>query len=264
MLSDILRGGFALAHKRPGLILLDIAWKLVWLAGSGALALLAALWLTSGLRGIQWDDAGNPGLNFVIAGALLRQFWAAARGEILWTIILVSVASAIFWIVLEALFRRRILRSLSDEYSAAQPLGVFLASGTMKCIVLFSGAATLAAAYWVDAFAIAIVAVAAAAFLLTLIENLVRADAVAVLGTDLIRAAGLLGILVFVDAAAAASLAILIAAEFLSVARGIDVALMLGTAAAAAVFWNVLHSYLFLVRFSAIAIMRRQSNVVEV
>ena len=49
---------------------------------------------------------------------------------------------------------------------------------------------------------------------------------------------------------------------FVNVARLADAVTMLGAAAVVIVFLNLFHSYLLLVRFSAVDIMRR--NVVEV
>ena len=60
----------------------------------------------------------------------------------------------------------------------------------------------------------------------------------------------------------AASFVAILAAGFLNAERAADVFAMLGATAAVIVILNLLHSYLLLVRYSAIAIMRR--NVIEV
>ena len=99
-------------------------------------------------------------------------------------------------------------------------------------------------------------------FLLTLLDSLIRANALDLLGTDLIRVAGLIGILMSFEGLVAASFIAILAAGFLNVARAADAFAMLGAAAAVLLILNLLHSYLLLVRYSAIAIMRR--NVVEV
>ena len=55
-LTDALRAGFALAHQRVGLVLLDILWKGIWIVITiGALS-LAASWITSDLLAISWED----------------------------------------------------------------------------------------------------------------------------------------------------------------------------------------------------------------
>jgi ABC-type Co2+ transport system permease subunit len=72
----------------------------------------------------------------------------------------------------------------------------------------------------------------------------------------------LLVILMSFEAMVATSFVAILVAGFLNVAGATDAVVMLGATAVAVVFLSVLHSYLLLVRFSAIAIMRR--NVVEV
>ena len=109
---------------------------------------------------------------------------------------------------------------------------------------------------------IAVVTFVALAFLLTLVETLVRADAVELLGTDLFRVAGLLGILMSFECMVVASALAILVAGFVNVSSAVAAIAMLGAALAAVLFLNILHSYLLLVRFSAIAIMRQ--NVVEV
>ena len=99
-------------------------------------------------------------------------------------------------------------------------------------------------------------------FFLTLLDSLIRADAVDLLGTDLFRVSGLLGILMSFESMIAASFVVILVAGFVNVTRGLDALVMLGAACVAVLFLSFLHSYLLLVRFSAIAIMRR--NVVEV
>jgi hypothetical protein len=102
----------------------------------------------------------------------------------------------------------------------------------------------------------------AVAFCLTLIETLIRSDAVELLGTDLIRVTGLIGILMSFEMMVAASFLVMLATGFGNVTRLGDALAMLGLAGIAAVLLSIFHSYLLLVRFSAVAIMRQ--NVVAV
>ena len=60
----------------------------------------------------------------------------------------------------------------------------------------------------------------------------------------------------------AASFLTILVAGFLNVAGATDAVVMLAASVVVVVFLNLLHGYLLLVRFSTIAIMRR--NVVEV
>src|SRR3989442_797982 len=101
MLADILRSGFALAHRRVGLILLDIIWKAIWVVLTVATLFLFGVWITSELRSIEWADTGFGAVNGLIGTALLRQFWNATRREVIATIFAVSSVSAGLWLFLE-------------------------------------------------------------------------------------------------------------------------------------------------------------------
>jgi hypothetical protein len=95
-----------------------------------------------------------------------------------------------------------------------------------------------------------------------LIDTLFRSDAVELLGTDLIRVTLLIGILVSFEMLVGASCAVILIAGFLHVTRLVNAIVMLGASGACLVFLSLLHSYLLVVRFSAVDIMR--GNVVEV
>src|SRR5262245_56129156 len=109
LFADILGGGFGLAHRRIGFLLLDILWKIIWLVVSLVGLYIAVLWITSDVLAISWDDTANRTVNAFIAMQLLREFWATHRGEILIVSGLLVVSSAFIWILLEALFRRKLV-----------------------------------------------------------------------------------------------------------------------------------------------------------
>jgi hypothetical protein len=261
MLTDVLRSGFVLAHRRIGLIFLDVLWKGIWLVLTACTVMLALLWITSDLRGLAWEDTGVRSVNTTVAAALLRGFWNSKGGEILSILFGVLFVSAAIWIFLEAFFRRKIVRDLSDP-SPAYTMLVFLASGVFRGLALVACVFIFARVWFAGAVAIAIVMAVAIVFFLTLLDSLIRADAVELLGTDLFRVSGLLGILMSFESMIAASFVVILIAGFVNVTRPLDALVMLGAACVAVLFLSFLHSYLLLVRFSAIAIMRR--NVVEV
>jgi hypothetical protein len=266
MLSDILRSGFKLAHQRPGLIFLDCIWKLAWLVLTALLVIGTVVWVTSDLQAIEWGDTGVPAINGIVAVTILRQFWAANQGQIFALLFLVAATSALLWLLLEAFVRRKIVRDVASDagVTAAKPysLKVFLASGLLKGSLLFSSAVLLLMLSAAGARVIAIVTFIAIAFVFTILDTLIRADAVDLLGTDLIRVAGLLGILVSFEGMVAASLLVILLIGVLSVTHAASAASMFVAAVIVAGLLNLMHSYLLLVRFSAVAIMRR--NVVEV
>jgi hypothetical protein len=107
-----------------------------------------------------------------------------------------------------------------------------------------------------------IVAFIGVAFFLTVLDTLLRSDAVELLGVDLIRVSGMIGILLLFEAMIGASVSVVIVAGFLNVSRGVEAIVMLVVTVLGVILLNLFHSYLLLVRFSAVDIMRR--NVVGI
>jgi hypothetical protein len=255
-LTATLRAGFALAHQRVGLVFLDILWKGIWIVISIGALFVAASWITSDLLAISWEGARGGAVNGLIAAALLRRFWSANHTVVLSILGLVMVLSIVTWLLLEALFRRKFVVRTTGTFhilllSSAAKYAILLATSLLLIPAAFAGAAT-----------IAIVAFVALAFLLTLLDTLIRADATDLLGTDLFRVAGLVGILMSFEGMVTGSLGALLAAGFSNVASSVGAIAMLGAALVAVLFLSLLRGYLLLVRFSAIAIMRQ--NVVDV
>jgi len=270
MLDELLREGFRLAHRRLGFVFLDLIWKAVWFVATAAALTSLAIWFGSRTRPVAWPDIGNRPLDTAVAFALLRQFWSIYRAQVLGGVATVLFASSIIWFVLEAAFRAR---AISGSFST------FLISNFLKTICLMNLALAFAAIafarYFVTPFAewrqlwpdtrgaaiILAVLLAALGFLLTIIETVVRGDAVDLLGRDLFRVAGLIGILLLFEATISGLCAVIVGVGFLNIAGWRDALLMLGIGAVVIVFMTLVHGYLLLVRFSAIGIMRR--NVVE-
>jgi hypothetical protein len=167
--------------------------------------------------------------------------------------------------------------SISARDSA--PFARFLLSGLAKTLLLAGSGLSLAVivfgrflgtpvaewpSLWLDARGAAVAGLAAFlawAFLLTVLETMIRAGAVALLGKDLFRVSALVGILVVVEAMAVTTLLVTLGAGFLNVS-GLDEAVVMGGAAAAGVLiWSVMHSYLLLVRYCAVAIMRSNADI---
>ena len=116
MLSEILRSGFKLASQRPGLIFLDLIWKLIWLLLTALLVFGLVAWVISDLRGIEWGDTGIPALNGLVAATIVREFWSANQGQILLLFLGAAVASALLWFLLEATVRRKIVQIGSHRH----------------------------------------------------------------------------------------------------------------------------------------------------
>ena len=244
MMEDVLRKALAAAHQRPGLIFLDILWKTVWLIGTLAALFLVAVWFGSGVRSLAWQDTGVGAVNAWIAATLLRQLWEASKAEILWAISAVLMLSAFAFLFLEAFVRSRMVDRAKTK--------LFFASGASKAVILVAAGIILIPVCVQGAATLALVIFLTLAFFLTMLDTLIRADAVELLGTDLIRVTGLVGILVSFETMVGASFVVLLIAGFLRIGRLMDALVMLGAAGVCVLILSFLHSYLLLVRFSAI------------
>jgi hypothetical protein len=260
MLEEILHRGVAHANQRARLILLDIFWKVVWLVCTAAAVLLLVSWLGSRLSGLAWEDTGNRSVNAFIATALARQLWQTYGRTVLVAGIVFVVVAVTVWFVLEAWARSRMVRVVAGV-SPMSP-ATFLASRVAKTFVLFVTALLLLPVVRDGAPGLALVIFMSLAFCLALVETLVRTGAVQLAGTDLIRVTGLLGILMSFELTIAVSFSLFLTAGFLNVARLTDALVMLGATGLVVVFLTIMHSYLLLVRFSTIVIMRQ--NALEI
>jgi hypothetical protein len=183
-----------------------------------------------------------------------------------------------------ALRARRVSPRLSRHLSSAEEgdsaFHIFLLSAVLKhffiATALFALAAICFGRYfvtpfsewpqlWPDtrgAFFITVVTIAALGFFLTILDTLVRNDAIELLGTDLFRVTGLITILLWFETMIVTSCAMMLGVGLLSVAGLKSAVAMLVATAAAVGLLNLLHSYLLLVRYLAVGILRQ--NVVEI
>jgi hypothetical protein len=275
MVAELLRDGFALARRRLSLILIDLLWKLVWAIATGVMFGIVALWFGSQFQSIEWQAADVPGVNGLVAAALVRQLWNEYAGAVGGVVVAVLLLSFLLWIVLEAFFRSRILSSLPERpfklyiLSNIARTTILAGAASMLLLLVFGQFLTAPFSEWPDlwyqtrsASLTGITIFLCIAFFLTILDTLIRSDAVELFGTDLIRVGGVIGILVMFETLISASAALGIISGFLMISSGAEAAAMLGLAVAGIIMMNAFHSYLLLVRFSAIVIMRQ--NVVEI
>jgi hypothetical protein len=278
MLSEALRLGFRLANRRLSLIFLDLLWKVIWLVLTLGGFLAAIIWFGSEFRSIEWIDTGNRALNTANAVRILREFWVGKWEAILGSVGLVLVLSAILFFGLEAVFRSRFYyfppqprRGVGLRFFVSHVLKwLFLASASLALgAILFSRFFTIPVGEWPElwpdtrgAAFISLVTVGALAFLLTIVDTLVRSDAIELLGTDLFRVTGLVSILIWFEAMIVSACAVSLSAGFLNIASFNSALGMLAATTIVVGLLNVLHSYLLLVRYSAVHIMRQ--NVIEI
>ncbi len=253
MLAQVLRDGFAQAHRRPGLILLDIVWKLIWLALTLAGLLVVAYRFVSHF---QWQSLNIRAVDALAAANLLRQLLNEYGGELLGGLLAVLGFSGLSWIFLEAAFRRKLVVT---GFSPRPGLIVFVGSSMAKLVILTAAAVVLGLIVCgsreaaIPAFA----AFAALAFLLTVFDTLIRTGAVDLLGADLLGVAGLIGTLLLFESFIGGSLVIAVIFGFLNVSNANEALAMLVVTTLVLFILNFLHSYLLVVRFSAVAIMKR-------
>ncbi len=275
MNDSVLRQGFSLAHRHIGWIFLDVLWKLAWFLLTLIGFLLVGTWFGSEFNSIDWIDTGSRAINGAIVFGLVRQFWTAHRLEIFGAVGIVLVFSVFTWFALEAFFRARMF-----IVGKKIPFSTFFLSNILKSIFLATVALTFTAIcfgrylaapisewrqMWPDtsgAAFVAILTIVALGFVVAVADTLIRIDALELLGTDLFRVAGLIGVLVLFEAMLAASCMILIVAGLLNVSGLKSAFALLVTAAAGIGLLSVLHSYLLLVRYLAVGIMRH--NVIEI
>jgi hypothetical protein len=275
MPQDTLRQGFALAHRRIGLIFVDLLWKAIWFAVTVAVVMLWVMWFGVPLGSIQWQQSNIPGVNAWLLATLVRQLWQERGTELLLAAFGVFSFSVLVWFVLEAFFRSRILPSPSGRLGERLAFGVFLASNAVKTILLAAATTTIGMlvfgsymatpfsewhALWLDTRGAALAGFATflgLAFFLTMIDTLVRCDAIELFGMELLHVSTVIGVLLLFESMIRASLVIVVAMGLLNISSGSDVIVMIGVAFLAVVFWTLIHSYLLLVRFSAVGIMRR-------
>jgi hypothetical protein len=279
-LSEVLSKAFAAAHRRFGLIFVDLLWKAIWLGATIAGLLLVVIWFSSQMQSIAWQDTGVPPLNGLLAARILQEFWEAHRSALFWGFAAVLAVSMAGWFLLEAFFRRRMFRPENSPAKLGGEFRIFLVSGIAKVTMLVAVALVLGllsfGSYltapipewpdlWPESRGVAIascVALLAMFFLLTIFETLIRSDAIVLFGTDLIRVTTLIGILLVFETMIGATVGIAVLAGFLNVSRMSQALVMFGVATVAAVLVSVFHSYLLLVRFSAVSIMRQ--HVIEI
>src|ERR1043165_4383103 len=153
MLSEVLRQGFRLLHRRLHLVFLDLVWKSIWLVLTLAGLFFVAVWFGAQFRSMEWVATGNRAVNGAIAVALLRRFWLAKHAAIFAAVSTVLFLSLVAWFLLEACFRARIMSAgsppqLSASRSAEEgnpAFDVFLLSHVLKYFFIATAVLALAA-----------------------------------------------------------------------------------------------------------------------
>lgn len=274
--SECLAAGFSVATRRVHLVLLDSAAKLLWLAASAVFLVLAMNWALSrivvGAEAMAAFESGVPILAF---GAMLGLL-VAHQSLLVGSLFAALVLSALLWIVMEAFIRAGILPVTGRSFlrDAVTHFPRYLITGAIRRLVLLSASVlvglvslgpllTSPIGQWNQAWPELRVPVLGAGILvllavfLLIIDTIVRSDAWNAVAGDLPKVASVIGALAFFEFA-------LIAAAAIILAVALDVAgpgrpILLGTGITVAGL-SVVHSYLLLVRYSAVGIMRHEAE----
>lgn len=265
LVTDAVAGGFFLATRNLHLVLADMAAKLAWL-------LLTFLFLLfSATIFLPLPTSGGeraPQLGTLLFGVRVATFWP----QFLENLIIAGVLSFLTWGLLEAFVRSRILYWIWHGFpERKRTFARFLASGMLRrlifglvaalliLILMGPGLATSRGEWtrtWPEmqwAVLTVVLLLTMVAFVLMVVDTLLRCDAVETLGPQLggiTAAVALIGLFeVILRLAALAGTVVLL--NLIAV----PVVLLFGVPAIG-VTLSVVHSYLLLVRYCAIGIMR--------
>jgi hypothetical protein len=261
MVAEALREGFARAHHRLGFVFLDVIWKMVWFALTIAGVVIVVYRFVSHF---EFNPINIQALDALRVASSVRQMWNVYGGEFLGGLTAVAGMSALLYLFLEANVRRKLIAIERGLKPATTSLFVFIGSNLARLAILGSAAVLLGvvARGSRDAGFAALIVFAALAFSLSIVDTLIRSDAVDLLGADLFGVTGMIGTLLLFEALIGASLLVVLVAGFLNVANAREALEMLAVTTLVLLIFNFMHSYLLVVRFSAVGIMRR--NVIDV
>ncbi len=276
VLRDV-REGFVLAMQRPHLVILDMVAKLVWITLTVALFGLAGIWFASKVELTQNDVLALQSDIPALVGLTLVQSVIAQGSSLVAPLAVAAILSIGGWVLIEAFVRGGLL-PLTDRTFVKDALihfPRFLWVGLLRRTILGLGVGLVVlivlgplltvpmgewGRFWPDVQWAALAGLGMLvllAFGLMTVETLIRSDAVGVLGVDPSGVVGIVFVLALVESAvvlAAAVAATLIIQRVGSLGGPVVVGIFLTGALSAG------HSYLLLVRYSAVGIMRRNSR----
>ena len=271
MVSKALQSGFDATRRRLGAVALDIAWKLIWLVTTLALAAAFGLWVYRELGAIEFDGAVPNLSNPLAMMALARELWKAYATTVFGMLAALALASSAVWVLLESYFRARMFSAGPERFfgRSAASFRRFLGLACLKMlligeVVAIFGIIVFRAFFvttpsewrnlWMDArsaFVVSVVIIAAVWFVLTMMETLARNNALELLGPHLFEIAGAFATLWLFEMmiALSAVMAFIVVASLLPASAAIVV---LGIGLLFLAVLVLLHSYLVIVRYQVV------------
>jgi hypothetical protein len=180
----------------------------------------------------------------------LQQFWVRYRFDLLLAMAGLFVWTMGLWIFLEAYFRGGSGRFWVFAGSSVARLAILSSSAILLGTIAYRGRAG-------GTYIVGILVFLALAFLVTIAETLIRQDAVELWGSNLAATAAVMGVCFTFEALTLAVAGSITAALMLTASRPVEFAAAGLLAVVLLMIWSVFHSYLLVVRYSTIDIMRQ-------
>jgi hypothetical protein len=258
-----LHSGFVLANHRLRMLFLDMLWKIIHVVSTGILISAIGIWLIQDLAQYQWQGPELTPSNPILLAMALSDLWSRYSGTLAWAGLGVVIGAVVLWIFFEAFFRG----GAANFWIYAGTRIAFLSiigSSLVVLLALTSHDDRAVSGGWVQAGIVSSVILLGIWWILNVAETVIRRDALELLATHLETVCGalaaLLGLQLLLSVAALSTLGLSIRLMFHSSgpAPFLAAAFLM---TAALLIWTIVHSYLVVVRYSTIDIMR--GNVVE-
>ena len=269
--------GFALATRRLHLVLSDMLAKLVWMAATAIVFWSAGIWFAAQALLEESDvlafQSGRP----MLAGAAFLHVLVANAQTLFGSFIVAGTISFGIWVLIESFVRGGLLLLTEESFihDAVDHFGRFFSTGlARRTILLMATTLIVFIAFgpllaipmtewpgtWIDVRWPAVAGLSMLgllAFSLMILETLMRGDAVDALGQDLSGVVGVFGTLAMIEAAFVV-VAATVAAWILEVVESTEVTAVVGVFLIGLL--SAAHSYLLLVRYSAVGIMSKKKG----
>jgi hypothetical protein len=222
-----------------------------------------AAWLIQDLANYSWEGPELAPSNPILLAMALADLWTRYSGTLAWTAFGIVSSAIGLWIGFESFFRGGVKRFWI--YAGTRVAFLLIMISAMAVLVTLTAVeGRVEPGGTIQAGIVSTIILLGLWWILNVAETLVRRDAVELLATHLTAVSGALGSLLGIQ--------LLSSTAFLAVI-GLSIRLMLRSSSAAPffvagvlmvfamLFWTIVHSYLVVVRYSTIDIMR--DNVVE-
>jgi len=257
-IGSVLESGIVLSLARLRMFVLDLLWKSLYLISVFILVFAGAAYFLNELGSFHWQGPELTTSNPILLGMVAAELWKQLSGEVAWIGIGTILAAMGLCIFYEAIFR-----------GGLRQFWFYAGSRIVSFVVIASAAIFLSALVLRDR-SVEVLSLSAAIFIgvwfiVNAGETLVRRQALDLMATELQTVSGVMGILLglhlllTIATAAIVWFGITVMEHAVSASQVFGVVLLM---VVAFVFAAAVHSYLLVVRYSAIDIMR--NNVVEV